>query len=162
MASPDPLLKRFTPLRGNLTSRGSVWYGAGQIVLAEQTLASETYKRFLVDDLFALVAWETRHRAITRWVLGVLGTLVTLWAALADASLILTLGMGCLTVLLLGINEWRGPTVAVLVVTPVQRVRLWPMRRRREWEKLAQALREAYPQAAPVAPIPEDAPPPLP
>jgi hypothetical protein len=147
MSDAPPVLRMMTRLRANLVSRGSVWFGAGQIVLVEWTMTSETFKRFLVEDTLAVVAWPSVRREVVRWVLGSLTLVLAIVLAVAADSIALGLAALAFGAVLVGVNELRGPTVCVELITPVQRVRLWPMGRRREWDRFAAALRAAHPVA---------------
>lgn len=123
----------------NLATRGAVWVGAGQVVVVEETMGSESYRRFLLDEMRGVLAVETGARTSQHVLVAVIGGVTAALLAVGGESVAAGVVAG-VALVIAAVNHVMGPTVKVLLLTPVQRFHLWPVRRRKALDELLRAI----------------------
>jgi hypothetical protein len=127
----------------------SLWLGLDHLLLIESNGYSETYKRFYLRDIQAIIVRRTDARRTTNIVLGVLaGLLLLIGLLIGEMSATITFGVialiTCLTPLL--INVLLGPTCLCQIRTAVQTEDL-PIRRIGKARKILQRIRPLISEA---------------
>ena len=136
------------PMAG-LASYSSLWRGQDHLLLVISNGASETYQRFRYADIQAVTVSPTRLRAAWNTAWGVLMLVFAISAfstGWSGGNIVGWLVLFGLALVFAAINQLRGPTCRVFLVTRVKTVRL-PFRRRRKADavlaELQPVIREA-------------------
>lgn len=105
----------------------SCWLTPGRLVVVEQQLVVEEYRRFELRNIQSLVLWETRLGLVASIVL-LLGILMFAVGAIVAATtgaplpvLVICSGSALLLSVSLVLHRWRGPTARLEIHTAVQR-----------------------------------------
>jgi hypothetical protein len=105
----------------------SCWLTPGRLVVVEQQLVVEEYRRFELCNIQALILWETRLGQVAS-ILLLLGILVFAMGAIAAGAtgapspvLAICSGSALLLSVSLVLHRWRGPTARLEIHTAVQR-----------------------------------------
>lgn len=145
-----------------IAGRTSCWLTPGRLVVVEQQLVLEEYRRFDLRNIQALVLCETRMGSVASVLL-----LVSILAFFAGVLLAVTLdgpvpvtvicsGSALLLAISLVLHRWRGPTAHLEIHTAVQRFRVPGVHRWRAGFEMLEAVADAASTAqAAVEPRPD-------
>jgi len=127
----------------------TLWLGKDYLLSINSKIFSEDYKRFYYGDIQAIVTRKTASGKILNILLGLLGGFFLLLAATSGKiELLPILGApAALTLLLLLVNWWRGPTCACHLHTAVQTDKLPSLNRLRTVQEAMNRLRPLIEEA---------------
>lgn len=163
-ASRDPVYRTLTPLKRGLGSLSQLALGPDHLLHINSTGYSESYRRFFLRDIKAMLIVHTGRRAIY-------AALLICWGVIV-ASITHTAGGGpvgwviVLTIVggLLLWNHLRGPGCRVVVITAVQQENIPSLCRLPRTRKILAELRpliEAAQAGLATGPLPASAEPPV-
>jgi hypothetical protein len=149
MLSKDPNYVRIPTGGRTLSGHSSYWLAADHLLLVEVQFAVESYRRFALKDITGLVVRGSRIYGI--------GIAIGAFATLASAAAVFGLmnsgetqgalvsGIVLLFPSVVGtlVNLVRGPTAYCELMTAVQTLRLPGISRRKEIDRLIQAISTA-------------------
>ena len=139
----QPVYRKLTGRRRRLTGFSQLWMGDDHLLLVRSARVAETYQRFALKDILALVISDGPDYRVLQGLAIVAGLG---WASLALAvsstfgrGFFLITGFGLLALAVVDI--WRGPRCRCVLYTAVSKELLSPVSRRNSsWNFLSQVL----------------------
>jgi len=129
--------------------KASCWLNSDPLIIVEEFHATESYRRFELRDLQAVLLYQTRMGQVAAWLL-LLGTIlfgVSTWLVArsdgSSAALALNAGVAALLGVSLVLHLARGPMARIELRTAVQTLVVPGVYRWRPGLKLFQALEQA-------------------
>ncbi len=120
----------------------ALWRGSDHLLLVQNRIFTQSYKRFYFSDIQGLVAQVTDRRATVATTFGLLCIPSILFAFLVNGLLFryFWLGVSLLFAAAFAINWYRGPTCKAMIITNVQS-HLLPIKRLKKARKIFEELR---------------------
>jgi hypothetical protein len=126
------------------TANTSLWMGPDHLLLAERDGYSENYKRFYFADIESVVIRKTNRKTHFNIVFGVLFGIMAVYA-IANTGFARGMGasVGAVFAILIGLNEWFGPTCTAHILSAVQREEMPSLTRVKKAERILRQITEA-------------------
>jgi hypothetical protein len=111
---------------GVTATRCRLWLGTDHLLAVDFTVATEEYRRFYFRDIEAFVIRQTKSRAISNWVLGVLlaltaGPFLIVWYSDRTTGLLVaSISIAIFWSIFIAINTLRGATCQTHIRTAAQ------------------------------------------
>lgn len=118
--SPAPVYRKLTPMKRGLGTLSQLCFAPDHLLHISSTGYSESYRRFFLRDIQAMLIVHTARRVIYASVFAIVGLLALMIVHSADGGAVGMGIVGALTLALLVWNHLRGPGCRVVIVTAVQ------------------------------------------
>lgn len=132
---------RLTPARSHLGGYSSLWMATDHLLSVQSSGYSDTYKRYYFRDIQGLLVEDSERRFYINITLGLVWAVFIGMMLLADGGWIPQAIFLLLFGVPLVINNVRGPSCKVYLVTQVQAVRLHALGRRARFERFVDQVR---------------------
>ncbi|MBX3736523.1 MAG: hypothetical protein KF715_07540 [Candidatus Didemnitutus sp.] len=119
-STPTPVYRKLTPLKRGFGTLSQLCLGPDHLLHLTSTGYSETYRRFYLRDIQAMLIVHTARRVIYASVFVVVGLLALMIVHAADGGAVGMGIVGGVVVALLAWNHVRGAGCRVVVITAVQ------------------------------------------
>lgn len=118
--SPAPVYRKLTPMKRGLGALSQLCFAPDHLLHISSTGYSESYRRFFLRDIQAMLIVHTARRVIYASVFVIVGLLALMIVHSADGGAV---GMGIVAGIVAALLLWnhlRGPGCRVVIITAVQ------------------------------------------